>query len=184
MTEFYDCMIDIECAGLPPNGALLSIGGVFFDLHTSTLGPTFSQVVHLGSAVADGGVIDPGTFMWWLGQSDAARKAVRYGGRHVHTVLDEFSAWIAETCRPADVRVYGNGANFDITILEGAYQRAGKKVPWHWTNTRCFRTLRNQYPQVEYNPGDKGDDAHNALADAIFQAKHLLKIKNRNKGVE
>ena len=52
MTEFYDCMVDLETTGLPPNGALLSIGGVFFDTHTGTLGPTFSQVVHLGSAVA------------------------------------------------------------------------------------------------------------------------------------
>lgn len=36
------------------------------------------------------------------------------------------------------------------------------------------------YPQVEYNPDDKGVDAHNALADAIFQVRHLFKIKNRN----
>lgn len=180
MTKFYDLMIDLETAGLAPSGALLSIGAVFFDTQTCTLGPTFSQTVHLGSAVADGGVIDPGTFLWWLGQSEKARNNVRFNGRHIHTVLDEFSAWVAETCRHADVRPWGNSAGFDLTILGGAYQRAGRKTPWYWTNERCFRTVRNMFPQVEYNPGEKGDDAHTALDDAIFQAKHLFKIRNRN----
>lgn len=34
MTQFFDLMIDTETAGLPPTGALLSIGACFFDLHT------------------------------------------------------------------------------------------------------------------------------------------------------
>lgn len=32
MTQFFDLMIDTETAGLPPTGALLSIGACFFDL--------------------------------------------------------------------------------------------------------------------------------------------------------
>lgn len=180
-TKYFDLMIDLETAGLPPNGALMSIGAVFFDLHTCTLGPEFNAVVHLGSAVTDGGVIDAGTFLWWLGQSDAARHSVRFGGRHIHAVLDDFSNWIAEHCRHEDVRPYGNSSSFDLTILNSAYRRAGKQAPWHFTNERCFRTIRNLYPSVEYNPDEKGDGAHNALEDAKFQARHLFKIKNRNK---
>lgn len=48
-------------------------------------------------------------------------------------------------------------------------------------NERDFRTIRFQYPSVTYDPKEKGDDAHEALADAVFQAKHLFAIKNRNK---
>ena len=48
---------------------------------------------------------------------------------------------------------------------------------------RCFRTVQNQYPQVVYDPSEKGEGAHNALTDAVFQVNHLFKIKNRNKGV-
>lgn len=179
--KFYDLMIDTETLGPPPDGALLSIGAIFFDLHTGTLGPEFNAVIHLGSAVADGGVMDPGTVLWWFGQSDAARHAVRFGGRHIHQVLDDFSAWIAEHCRHEDVRPWGNGASFDLTIINSAYKRAGRRAPWHFTNERCFRTLRNQYPSVVYDPNEKGEGAHNALEDARFQAKHLFKIKNRNK---
>lgn len=173
-------MIDTETAGKGPNGALLSIGAVFFNAQTCTLGPTFVRTIHLATAVRDGGVIDPSTFIWWLGQSDAARDAVRFGGQDIRVVLTEFSAWIAETCRVEDVRPWGNSAAFDLTKIGSAYQRADMQEPWYFTNERCFRTVRNMFPQVEYDPSEKGEGAHNALADAVFQAEHLFKIKRRN----
>lgn len=174
-------MVDIETAGLPPTGALLSIGAVFFDLRSGAIGPRYEATIHLGSAVADGGTIDASTFLWWLGQSEKARNSVRFGGRHLHTVLDEFAEWIAKTCRPEDVRVWGNSPSFDMVILGGAYKRAGKKVPWHWTKERDFRTVRAMYPQIEYDVKEEGDDAHSAVEDALFQIRHLMKIRNRNK---
>ena len=70
---------------------------------------------------------------------------------------------------------------YDMTIVGGAYNRLGKKAPWYWTNERCFRTVRNMHPTIEYDPSQKGEGAHNALADAVFQVEHLFKIKNRGK---
>ena len=182
MTQFFDLMIDTETAGMPPTGALMSIGAVFFDLHTQTVGPSFNRTIHLASSVKHGGTIDPGTVLWWLRQGDAARKAVAYGGEPLDLVLTEFSSWIAQTCRREDVRPWGNGASFDLTIVGSAYKRLGLQTPWHFTNERCFRTIRNQHPTVEYDTDEKGTGAHNALIDAVFQAKHLFAIKNRNKG--
>ena len=115
-------------------------------------------------------------------QGDAARKAVAYGGEPLDLVLTEFSSWIAQTCRREDVRPWGNGASFDLTIVGSAYKRLGLQTPWHFTNERCFRTIRNQHPTVEYDTDEKGTGAHNVLIDAVFQAKHLFAIKNRNKG--
>lgn len=176
--KFTDLMLDLETAGMPPNGAILSIGAIWFDLDTQTTGPTFQQTIHLGSAVADGGTMDPGTFIFWLGQSDEARKAVRFGGRHIHTVLQDLSDFILETCRHEDVRIWANSPNFDLAILGGAYDRAGIKRPWNWSRERDFRTVRNMHPAVEYTYKDKGSNAHEALGDAKFQVEHLLKIKN------
>lgn len=177
MTNFVDLMLDTETAGMPPNGALLSIGAVWFSLDTLTMGPTFQQTIHLGSAVADGGTLDPGTFVFWLGQSDEARKAVRFGGRHIHEVLKDFSAFVAATCRVEDVRIWANSPNFDLAIVGGAYDRAEIKRPWYWSRERDFRTVRAMYPSIEYDYKSKGDAAHTALADAIFQTEHLFKIK-------
>lgn len=184
MTQFFDLMIDTETAGLPPTGALLSIGAVFFDLHTQTLGPTFNRTIHLASSVRHGGTMDASTVLWWLRQDAKAQKAVAYGGEPIDLVLGDFSQWIAAHCRHEDVRPWGNGASFDLTIVGGAYKRLDMATPWHFTNERDFRTVRNQFPQVEYDPSQKGDDAHNALVDAIFQCEHLFKIKNRNRVVQ
>jgi len=179
--KFEDLMIDTETMGLPPDGALLSIGAVFFDMKTCTLGPTFYRAINLATAVRDGGTITPGTVLWWLGQSQQARDAVRFGGIDIRNAMAEFSEFITDNSTLKTVRPYGNGASFDLTIIDCAYKNAGLTRPWSPFKERCFRTIRNLYPQVEYNPDDKGTGAHNALADAVFQAQHLFKIKNRNK---
>lgn len=176
-----DLMIDEETAGLPPTGALLSLGACFFDTSTCKIGPTFLRTVNLATAVRDGGTIDASTFVWWLGQSQEARDGVRFSGIDIRTVLQEFTDFINEHSKVSDVRPWGNSSTFDLTILGGAYKRAGMQTPWYFTQERCFRTVRNMYPSVEYDPNAKGDGAHNALTDAIFQAEHLFKIKNRNK---
>lgn len=179
MTNFFDLMIDLETMGLPPDGAIVSIGACFFNLDTSEIGPTFNRTINLATAVRDGGTINPGTVMFWLGQSQPARDAIRFSGEDIRTTLTEFTAFISEHSRVQDVRPWGNGASFDLTLLNSSYLRAGLKTPWSPFRERCFRTIRNMYPSVEYNPDDKGNGAHNALADAIFQAQHLFKIKNR-----
>lgn len=181
MNQFYDVMIDTETAGLPPSGALMSIGACFFDMHTETIGPTFQRTIHLATATRDGGVIDASTFLFWLGQGEKARNSVRFGGQDIRVVLTDFADWIAQTCRHEDVRPWANSPSFDLTILSTAYQRADIKRPWHFTNERDFRTARNLYSKVIYDPKEKGEDAHEALADAVFQARHLFAIKNRNK---
>ena len=182
MNQFDDLMIDIETMGTAADSALVQIGAVFFNIPRRALGPTFLQTIHLATAVRDGGKIDPGTVLWWLGQGDAARKGIRFGGRDIRVVLQEFSDWIKETCRHEDVRVWGNSPTMDCTIPRTAYERAGMEVPWYWSHERDFRTVRNMNPKVEYNTDDKGDDAHNALVDAVFQAKHLFKIADYRSG--
>ena len=177
-----DLQIDVETMGMPPDGALLSIGAVFFDLQTCKLGPTFNQTINLATAVRDGGTLNPSTIMWWLGQSQEARDAVRFSAFDIRSVLTDFSAFIAEHSAHKSVRPWGNSSTFDLTIVGSAYKRSGITQPWHFTNERCFRTVRNMYPQVEYDYESKGTGAHNALADAIFQAEHLFKIKKRNQG--
>lgn len=174
--QFFDLMVDIEAMGTTPDAALMQIGAVFFDLQTMTMGPQFLMNVHLATAVRDGGVIEPATVLWWLGQSDEARK-VRFNGVDIKDVLREFKLWVLGACRLQDVRPWGNSASFDLGIIGSAYRRAGIEPPWRWSNERCFRTVRRIYPQVEYNFEAKGDGAHNALVDAQFQVEHLFKIK-------
>lgn len=176
-TQFFDLMVDVECAGKIRTSALMAVGAVFFDLQTCTLGPTFNRSINLVSSVGYGGTMDAGTMLWWMRQSDAARKTVAYGGEPLDLVLRDLSIWIAHTCRHEDVRPWGNNDEFDVPKLEHGYDGIGIKPPWYWSHVRDFRTVRNMNPQVEYDPSAKGEGAHNALADAIFQAEHLFRIK-------
>ncbi len=180
-TQFFDLMCDVECLGKGEDAALVSLGAVFFDLKTQTMGPTFLRTINLATAVRDGGTMDAATVIWWMRQGDAARHSIAYNGQDIRKVLQDFSDWIKETCRHEDVRPYGNSNSFDLPKIETAMGRIGMKVPWHFINVRCFRTMRAMYPSVEYNPAEKGDGGHNALIDAQFQIAHLFKIANRNK---
>ena len=103
-TQFFDLMIDIETMDNKHTAALLSVGAVFFDLQTCTLGPTFNRTINLVSSVANGGTMSAGTVLWWLRQGDAARKSVAYNGEPIETVLDDFGTWIAQTAQ-------GRGSN-------------------------------------------------------------------------
>lgn len=181
--KFDDCMIDVESFAMEEDAALVGLGVVFFDLQTCTLGPTFSGQIHLATSVALGGKMDPSTIIWWLGQSEAVRNQVRFGGRDVRLVMTEFCEWMREHSDPTAVRVYGNSDAFDIGKVEKHLKWLGLETPWFWTNRRCFRTTRNLYPQVEYDPSQKNGEAHDPLVDAVFQAEHLFKIKNRNRKV-
>jgi hypothetical protein len=179
----FDLMIDLETMGTGPTAAIVSIGARFFSIENEALGPKFEATIHLGSAMAHGGTIEAGTVIWWLQQNDQARKNICFGGRDIKVVLQEFSDWIAETCRHEDVRPWGNSASFDCMKIQTACERVGIKTPWYWTNERCFRSVRHMFPRIEYDPSQKGDAAHTALADADFQIEHLFRIKRERKTV-
>ena len=168
-----DIMIDLETMGKDPDAAITALGAVIFDVEGRALGGEFYFAIDLESSVASGGVIDPGTVMWWLDQSDEARKALK-GGQHIRDVLMLFTRWITEHLldKGADcLTVWGNGAAFDNVILRRSYDRLGLPCPWSYKDDRCYRTIKAQHPNV---PVINTGTAHNALDDARTQAVHLM----------
>jgi hypothetical protein len=164
-----DVMVDLETMGTGPNAAITAIGAVEFDTTSGTLGRTFYNVVDLASAVEQGGQIDASTVMWWLRQSDEARAALGKDAISLPHALQQFAEWIAP-CGPG-VRVWGNGASFDNVVLGSAYRNAGWPQPWKFWNDRCYRTVKAMYPNILM---ERSGTHHNALDDAVSQAKHLL----------
>jgi len=175
-----DLMLDSETLGIGPDGALVSIGAVFFDEDAGTLGDTFYRNINLATAVRDGGVMDPGTVMWWLGQDDAARNAIRFNGEDIRVALAAFKSFIESRVRVDEVRVWGCSPTFDCQKIDRAMARAGLKTPWKYFLERDYRTIRERNLSVEQ---DVRTGLHNALDDAIFQAKHLMKIRAAQKAM-
>jgi exodeoxyribonuclease VIII len=168
----HNIMLDLETLGVGPNAAIIAIGAVRFDPETGVIGDTFYRTISLESAVQFGGVIEPNTVVWWMEQPTDARLQAIASGIPIYDALTDFSDWVSEGDLESP-QVWGNGANFDNVILSTAYTRLDIDRPWKFYNDRCFRTLKNLVPVEE--PIFEGTK-HNALEDAIHQAKYALEI--------
>ena len=169
-------MLDLETMGTGTNAAIISIGAVYLDLENNKLGKEFYTNVDLKSSVESGGVMDPDTVMWWLGQSEEARNNlinIDKKNPSIEQALLDFTSFIENR---ETIKIWGNGSDFDNVILAGAYFRCGIVRPWSFRNNRCYRTLKALHPEVSYT---KPITSHNALEDAKAQAQVLLQILKR-----
>jgi len=166
-------MIDLETMGKNADAAIIAIGAVEFDIQSAAVGERFYTIVDLESSVNMGGVIDPSTVLWWMQQSDAARAEFTRGGEHITVALYQFSKWMMDRAEKSDVKVWGNGADFDNVILSSAFMRNKTTRPWEFWNNRCYRTVKAMYPQVKILINGTH---HNAVDDAENQAWHLINM--------
>jgi exodeoxyribonuclease VIII len=149
---------------------LLKVADVVVDLETLGRGPG-CQVLEVGAAclLPDGGVqqfqahpslfdqkrlgltVDPATLLWWMGPDLVqARAEVLVGhrgegseARPLDSVLTAFEGFL-RTVGPAtnrEVKLWGNGASFDLGILGALYDAAGRPRPWKFWAERDLRTL-------------------------------------------
>lgn len=103
-------MIDIETMGRTPGCPVVSIGAVYFEMDGSIGDRFYSSMGFNGLTI---GEIDSETALWWSAQSDAAKLSLVSGNATPWDVANEFCSFIGE-----DVKVWGNGSIFDISILD------------------------------------------------------------------
>lgn len=163
-------MVDLETLGTTPNSAIVSIGAVKFS--SAGLGEEFYKTIDLQSCEDAGLDIDPSTVAWWMGQSDKARAVFKDKGKPLAEALNAFTKFIGIE-NVGQVKLWGNGANFDNVILVNAYRRTGIKAPWQFYNDRCYRTIKSMFKRIEM---ERSGTHHNALDDAKSQADHLVRI--------
>lgn len=178
-------MLDLETLSVSSNAAVLSIGAVAFSTKTFDIHPEhFYRVINLESATGD---VGKSTLKWWATQSDAARAVFNDPNAVSESLaLVDFSAWIHDII-PAfgrdHVTVWGNGAAFDCVVLRNAYERNGYIPPWKWYNDRCYRTMKTMFGHLVAGEEPFDGVAHNALDDALHQAKRLVQILDKLEGV-
>lgn len=175
MADMTNVMIDLETLGTSPGCAILSVGAVQFGL--GGLGLEFYAELHLASVLKAGCLVDARTLAWWVDQSkhdDLIARCTKFGVAPAF-VLSEFCDFI-DRSGGNQVRVWSNGASFDLPILGSAFKTFGyDDVPWKYYNERCYRTLASQWwPLVPDDIREQPD--HNALGDAKRQAAHVVAI--------
>lgn len=169
------CMVDLETLDNVASAKILSIGAVVFNSDGIILSTLYRNITIDGQEDRS---ISHDTLLWWFKQSDAARGAftaplpagvVRHS---LHGTLHALNHWLQPY---KGIKMWSNGANFDLPILAHAMRQKGLAPSWDFWNERCFRTIKAQYKQSVPEPERKGEH-HNALDDAKHQAHHLIAI--------
>ena len=173
---FNDVMVDLETLGKRAGCVIVSIGAVKFNPRTGAidLDNEFYRAITVESAMRYGLTVDPSTLRWWMRQTEEARKVFNDPeAESIQAALVEFAEWVDEDGYYDDVKMWGNGAAFDNTILAAGFEAVDIIKPWRFWNDRCYRTKRADAKEV---PFKQFGVAHNALDDAVSQAHHLCAI--------
>tara|TARA_R110000868_G_C10973188_1_gene771514 strand:- start:55303 stop:55878 length:576 start_codon:yes stop_codon:yes gene_type:complete len=175
-----DLMIDLETLGTNTDAPIISIGAAWFDIPSRQIGNTFYAVLDVAEQMdSRKRFADASTIKWWMSQSNAAKNVFKDGAKDSSEILTMFYNWVmtnagagknskqTRKCMP-----WGNGAGFDITLMESIFKSYGVECPWMFYNIMDLRTYRRfvgNGAKVE----KLGTD-HNALDDSISQIKYIF----------
>ncbi|HBR0932945.1 TPA: 3'-5' exoribonuclease [Klebsiella variicola] len=183
--DYVHVMVDLETMGKKHNAPIVAIGAVVFDPATGSIGESFYKVVCLESSVNWGAVIDPSTVIWWLKQSSEARSTiVNDDAIPLLDALLQFREFVSDNVAGGSkkAQVWGNGASFDNSILRSSYDCIAEDYPWEYWNDRDVRTMVELGQAISFDPKTTipfEGSRHNALADAIHQARYVSAIWQR-----
>lgn len=174
VSKVADVVVDLETLGRGPGCQVLEVGAAVLNPDGSTghfqAHPSLFDQKRLGLTV------DPATLLWWLGpELDHARSEVLahhrdegLAARPLINVLTEFAGWLGSLGRTREVRLWGNGASFDLGILGALYDAAGLPRPWRFWAERDLRTLFELRGKMVL------DRAHGTTHIGRFDAVHEL----------
>ncbi len=166
------CIVDLETADTVPSAAILTIGAVVIDLETSEeYGSYYKKLI----TDPPNGTVSIPTMLWWGRQPEAARKeAFEPPGREaLDFALYEFRNFYQEhNCKT----IWGNGATFDVSMMENAYQRIGVACPWNFYDVRDLRTLQHLVGDDVRDDEPFHGVKHHAMHDAYHEACWAAKM--------
>jgi hypothetical protein len=158
-------MLDIETMGFCTSSVVLSFGAVKFDPWTieEPRLPLYHRL-DVDSQLELGRTTDDSTMEWWAAQaSDVQEEAFAEDDR---TSLAAFTGELNKYLVGVD-EIWAHGTTFDIVILESMYRDLGLPTPWVYGKVRDSRTLFGLFGDPRKR---NAEQAHNALADAWYQA--------------
>lgn len=172
----HDIMIDLETLHTTADAVILSIGAVRFDLEADAVFAGADDVFYIPVAIdGQGRAISASTLAWWMDQTkDAQRVFTDPTMVALETALYYFEEWLDRT-PGAEPTVWSNGADFDLPMLNHAFKQLELPPPWKPYAGRCYRTYKN-LPGARAVKVEREGEHHNALDDAVYQARHLCAI--------
>lgn len=176
-------MVDIETLGADDNAVVLSIGAAAFNLRG--IKDEFLVNIDIKDSIERNRVINGKTLEWWLKQEDAAIKSLFIPEPMTHvSALFAFKEFINN--KNAD-KIWANGVNFDIKILDNCYKSINSDLPWQYRQICCMRSIRDlggaiNFPYKAFKESHN-TNIHNALEDAKCQALYVIEVYKMCKNI-
>lgn len=160
-------MIDLETLGTKYDCPVISIGACFFD--KTGIKEEFYVVLNVEEQIDAGRKASGSTIKWWMGQEKAAQKVFREGAEPTVDGVAKF----VEFCKTYEgAKPWGNGSNFDISIIEHLIEDCDLDSPWLFYNIRDLRTFKEDV--YDGKKTKREGTHHNALDDAKHQAQVVI----------
>lgn len=186
-------MTDIETLSVPYKGKfncqILTIAIV-------PMGILFNQIpncyIKINPKKDDRFYQDEKTLTWWNEQNEKTKNEAFSGTMSHEQAADVLLAYW-DLCKqkiieinskralsnlkpfPLDIGFWGNGNDFDNSIISSWLEILERPVPWTYWNSHSMRTALFLNPQLKrVFPSDS--ESHNALKDAICQAKSINQL--------
>jgi exodeoxyribonuclease VIII len=181
-----DVAPDLETMGRDNNAIITSIGAASWNKDEEIITSSFHVVLDWKKAMEE----HPGVFstteatiQFWSEQSEDAKTELN-GTMPLEEGLKLFRDWWLENCDP-NTKIWGNGVEFDVIILEYAMSYFGIEIPWTFRDREHMRTIVNigKY-YLGINPKEDlpfEGELHVSVDDAIHQAKVILEIQKELK---
>lgn len=171
-------MVDVEALRLkqPWLAPLMSVGMVVFNERGVVLAT--DELFVIPASLPSWTKPDDSTVKFWEGQEywPTLKEQVLHG----EPILDVIQG-VATFHKVWDVEaVWFAGPTYDQVMLESYFDNLGADIPWRYNDTRDFRTIRKQYPDI-YEPinATREGTYHCALDDSLHQVRVLREIYNK-----
>jgi len=169
-------MIDFETMSTKTSAAVIQIGACYFDRTTGETLNMFGPLnVSLETEMDHGFDVDANTILWWMKQSDEARKSLIFNIARSHNAFCELNNFL-NGCD----EIWSH-ATFDHPIMMHHFDVLGIKPSFQYWLARDVRTILElaemsdkatiKRLKKEFFQGE--NVAHNALFDCKFQA-HIV----------
>ena len=168
-------MIDLETLGVNNDCIILTFGAVKFDPCTSIEPHDPIHIrVDTDEQTALNRTIDDDTLEWWNKQDEQIREEALSEDDRMS--LDNFTRIFNKYIVGCNY-LWCKGPMFDYAILRDLYVQLDTPVPWAFWQIRDCRTLFGLMTRDQRNfMMEQQNMAHNALADAYFQAQWVQEI--------
>lgn len=167
MKDKLHVMIDFETLATTPDAQVLTLGICIFDKNDIIESHEFVFNQDQNRK------IDFNTLAWWSNQIGFGKILEKINNQKdsVNMTLMQ----IKDTLRfmqDTNYYIWSNGADFDLPILKHLFDQYTIKLPYKYSNQRCFRTLKSLFPRIL--DGLVNDYKHDAKSDAEYQAKAVM----------